>query len=63
MTESCGAVAKTIGPDEVQRHASVGRLAENTEAKIVDTVTGKALPPGQHGELWLRGPAIMKGNQ
>ncbi|XP_021905764.1 4-coumarate--CoA ligase-like 9 [Carica papaya] len=61
LTESCGAVAKTIGPDEVQRHASVGRLAENTEAKIVDTVTGKALPPGQHGELWLRGPAIMKG--
>lgn len=51
-----------IGPDEAKRHGSVGRLAEKMEAKIVDPVTGEALSPGQKGELWLRGPTIMKGH-
>lgn len=50
-----------IGPEEAKRHGSVGRLAENMEAKIVDPATGESLPPGQRGELWLRGPTIMKG--
>lgn len=52
-----------IEPEECRRHGSVGRLAENMEAKIVDPVTGEALPPGQRGELWLRGPTIMKGDE
>ena len=51
-----------LGPDESKRHGSVGRLSENMEAKIVDPVTGEALSPGQKGELWLRGPTIMKGD-
>lgn len=50
-----------IGPVESKHHGSVGRLVVNMEAKIVDTLTGEALPPGQKGELWLRGPCIMKG--
>ncbi|KAG5035725.1 hypothetical protein JHK87_010635 [Glycine soja] len=61
LTESGGGAARVLGPDESKRHGSVGRLAENMEAKIVDPVTGEALPPGQKGELWLRGPTIMKG--
>lgn len=51
-----------IGFDEAKHHGSVGLLAENMEAKIVDPVTGEALSPGQRGELWIRGPTIMKGN-
>lgn len=47
--------------EEFKQLASVGRLAENMEAKIVDPVTGEALPPGHQGELWLRGPIVMKG--
>lgn len=61
LTETGGAGSRVIGPDEAERHGSVGRLAELMEAKIVDPATGEALPPGQRGELWLRGPTIMKG--
>ncbi|PHH62377.1 hypothetical protein CDD81_7173 [Ophiocordyceps australis] len=39
---------------------SVGRLLPNIEAKIVDT-QGKELPPGEAGELLLKGPNIFKG--
>ncbi|MED6159729.1 hypothetical protein PIB30_044902, partial [Stylosanthes scabra] len=60
LTESSGGAARMIGPDEAKRHGSVGRLAEEMEAKIVDPITGESLPPGHRGELWLRGPTIMK---
>ncbi|KAL2347012.1 hypothetical protein Fmac_001012 [Flemingia macrophylla] len=61
LTESGGGAARMLGPDESKRHGSVGRLAENMEAKIVDPATGESLPPGKKGELWLRGASIMKG--
>ncbi|CAH8325596.1 unnamed protein product [Eruca vesicaria subsp. sativa] len=61
LTESTGPAAATAGPEEMVRYGSVGRISENIEAKIVDPSTGEALPPGKNGELWLRGPVIMKG--
>ncbi|KAJ4959889.1 hypothetical protein NE237_019799 [Protea cynaroides] len=61
LTESTGAAARMVGPDEVKQYGSVGRLAENLEAKIVDPASGDPLPPGQQGELWLRGSIIMRG--
>ncbi|XP_054822036.1 4-coumarate--CoA ligase-like 9 [Prosopis cineraria] len=61
LTESSGLATRMIGPEETKRHGSVGRLEKNFEAKIVDSVSGEALPPGKKGELWLRGPTIMKG--
>ncbi|KAI8391664.1 uncharacterized protein BYT42DRAFT_557645 [Radiomyces spectabilis] len=39
---------------------SCGRLVANMMAKIVDE-HGQELPPNQAGELWLKGPNIMKG--
>ncbi|KAG6753191.1 hypothetical protein POTOM_043238 [Populus tomentosa] len=60
LTEA-GAVSRIIGPEECNQHASVGRLFGNMEAKIVDPLTGEAVGPGKRGELWLRGPSIMKG--
>eukprot|EP00249_Psilotum_nudum_P012013 c23531_g1_i1 orf=443-2071(-) len=58
MTETtgigCGLAADTP-------FGSAGRLMSNTEAKVVDTETGKCLPPNNIGELLLRGPFVMQG--
>ncbi|MEM7377453.1 MAG: AMP-binding protein, partial [Pseudomonadota bacterium] len=43
------------------RPGASGRLLPNTECMIVDIDTGEALPRGQEGELWVRGPLVMKG--
>ncbi|HEX6024437.1 MAG TPA: AMP-binding protein [Solirubrobacter sp.] len=40
---------------------SVGRLAPNVEAMIVDPDSGEPLGPDARGELWLRGPQLMAG--
>lgn len=43
------------------RSGSIGIPVPNTDAKIVDLVTGKDLPPGKIGELVVRGPQVMLG--
>lgn len=43
------------------RYGSVGPLVPNTEARLVDVTTGDDAAPGEPGELWVRGPQIMKG--
>jgi len=43
---------------------SIGLLVPSMQCKIVDPDTGKEQPAGteaQRGEMWLRGPNIMKG--
>jgi acyl-CoA synthetase (AMP-forming)/AMP-acid ligase II len=52
--------APTLDPQTV-RPGSVGQLIPNTEARIVDVATGQDLDAGQDGEVWLRGPQVMKG--
>ena len=42
-------------------HASIGPALPNTEMKIVDTGSGEELGRGKRGELWIRGPQVMKG--
>ncbi|KAM0859825.1 hypothetical protein ACQ4PT_046950 [Festuca glaucescens] len=61
MTESTAVGTRGFNTSKHKKHASVGLLAPNTHAKIVDLETGFCLPPGSCGELWLHGPAIMKG--
>jgi long-chain acyl-CoA synthetase len=39
---------------------SIGLPIANTEAKIVDA-SGEEVPVGEIGELWVRGPQVMKG--
>jgi acyl-CoA synthetase (AMP-forming)/AMP-acid ligase II len=43
------------------RPGSAGRIVPNTEVKIVGVDTGAEVPQGREGELWIRGPQIMKG--
>jgi len=46
-----------------KRPGSVGQALVDTECRIVDPVTGAALPPGKAnvGELQIRGPQVMMG--
>jgi 4-coumarate--CoA ligase len=43
------------------RHGSSGQLVPSTECRIVDPDTMEDLPAGLEGELWVRGPQVMKG--
>ncbi|MBE3560439.1 MAG: acyl--CoA ligase [Ktedonobacteraceae bacterium] len=44
------------------RPGSVGLPVHNTEQKVVDLETGnQELPPGQEGEILVRGPQVMLG--
>jgi thioester reductase-like protein len=52
-----------INPDEREKikPGSVGRCVRNTECQIVDIETEKPLGFHEQGELWIRGPQVMKG--
>ncbi len=41
--------------------SSVGVAVPNTEFRIVDVATHEDVPEGETGELWIRGPQVMKG--
>jgi len=43
------------------RHGSAGQVVPSTECRIVDPESGRDLGPGEEGELWVRGPQVMKG--
>ncbi|GMY13151.1 4-coumarate--CoA ligase-like 9 [Fagus crenata] len=60
LTESL-AVSRTWGPEESVHWGATGKLSGGFEAKIVNPDIGGALAPGKQGELWIRGPTIMKG--
>jgi len=43
------------------KSGSVGPLLPNIEARVVDVTTGEDLGTGVRGELWVRGPNVMRG--
>jgi long-chain acyl-CoA synthetase len=45
----------------LRKVGSIGIPIPNTDAKIVDLVTGEDLPVGQIGELLVKGPQVMQG--
>jgi acyl-CoA synthetase (AMP-forming)/AMP-acid ligase II len=40
---------------------SVGLPVPSTECRLVDLTSGEDVEPGQPGEIWMRGPQVMKG--
>lgn len=53
--------AKVTGFMPFEKSESIGVPIVDTDAKIVDTETGKEVGVGEVGELYLRGPQVMKG--
>jgi acyl-CoA synthetase (AMP-forming)/AMP-acid ligase II len=59
MTEASALIA--AGPLDRPRRGSTGRLVPGTEARIVDPDSHADLAAGRTGELWVRGPQLMRG--
>ena len=58
LTETSPVVSLNV--PNTNRPGSVGRMVPTASVKIADE-NGNALPQGQIGEIWLKGPMIMKG--
>lgn len=61
MTESSPVIHIRPVPAGMQKPGSIGWVVPETEVKIVDIATGAELGSNQSGELWARGPQMMKG--
>jgi len=59
MTEMSPISHVTVGGNI--RHGSSGQAVPSTECRIVDPATLTDLPAGEEGELWVKGPQVMKG--
>lgn len=60
MTETSGIITSIAGDFFVDKPASCGRAMPTFEVKVVGD-DGQPLPPGQPGELWVRGAPVIKG--
>jgi acyl-CoA synthetase (AMP-forming)/AMP-acid ligase II len=55
VTHMCSEIREEI------KCGSIGQCIPNTVCKIVDLETGTELGANEEGELWIRGPQVMKG--
>jgi acyl-[acyl-carrier-protein]-phospholipid O-acyltransferase/long-chain-fatty-acid--[acyl-carrier-protein] ligase len=49
------------GSRELERIGTVGKPIPGVTAKVTDLETGRDLPVGESGMLWIKGPNVMKG--
>ena len=62
LTEASPVLTQTRRNDPISKRVeTVGKPLPNVKVKIVDTETGKTLPPNVPGELVAKGYGIMKG--
>jgi 4-coumarate--CoA ligase len=50
-----------LTPEGMGKPGSVGLTVPNTEVQIVDPASGEPLGIDADGEVWIRGPQVMKG--
>ena len=60
MTETNAIGAGIFGDDYVAHPSSSGHCSQVLELRVTDE-TGRVLPPGERGELWVRGTAVFEG--
>ncbi len=61
LTETSPATHITTEDVARRKPGSIGKPVANTECRVVDVETGRDVAPGTDGELWLRGPQVMRG--
>jgi acyl-CoA synthetase (AMP-forming)/AMP-acid ligase II len=61
MTETTATVTSHVGEDYLNRPDSAGPPVPIADLKIVSADGARDLPVGEVGELWARGPQIVKG--
>jgi acyl-CoA synthetase (AMP-forming)/AMP-acid ligase II len=61
MTETMATVTNLIGEDYLARPDSCGPAVAVADLRVVDPDTLADVAPGAIGELWARGPMVVKG--
>jgi acyl-CoA synthetase (AMP-forming)/AMP-acid ligase II len=54
-------VTHTGRPGGGAHKSGIGPPAPNTEVRVVDILTGRDVEASEEGEIWIRGPQVMKG--
>lgn len=61
LTETSGAAIANSGGNYLAHPDSVGKPISPVMEVRITTPEGEVAPPGETGEIWLRGPTIFKG--
>jgi acyl-CoA synthetase (AMP-forming)/AMP-acid ligase II len=61
LTETSPAAIVTSDVPEHIKPGSIGMPVASTECRVVDAETGRDVAPGTDGEIWIRGPQVMRG--
>lgn len=61
LTETTSSVVSNAGADYVSHPDSVGRCLPGSDLRVVDPASGRDVPEGEIGELWFRGPTVVRG--
>jgi acyl-CoA synthetase (AMP-forming)/AMP-acid ligase II len=61
MTEASGVTHFSFEASEKNKLGTVGSCVANMQCKIVDPLTARELDVRESGELWVRGPQVMRG--
>lgn len=60
MTETNAIGAGIVGQDYLDHPSSSGHCSQVLELRVTDE-SGRVLPPGERGELWVRGTSVFTG--